>query len=152
MKSNDILIAIDDIEVVGGTVGVIFMLLMGWLPLLGPIVAGFISGISIRSARGGLRLGVIVGAVGAILANFVFESLFDSITISISGNNGLGGAISSWFSASQTLNPLALVLIAIIFAGIGGAVGGAFIEKISNESYKKGIEDEKVIRTIKKGK
>ncbi|MDE1828349.1 MAG: DUF5518 domain-containing protein [Candidatus Micrarchaeota archaeon] len=150
MKDNAVLIAIDDEELAGAIVGVVFMILMGWLPFIGPIVAGFISGISIRTPRSGLKLGIIVGAIGSILTNFVLKSVFDSITISITAKNSFGMLVSNGFSISQTLNPLLLVAVSLVFAAIGGAIGGAVIEKISRENYKKGVEAEKALKTIKK--
>lgn len=146
MKYSDYLISIDDEYFYATFFGIALVVILGLMPLIGPIVGGFVVGTIMSSPIKGLKIGAIVGLIGSFLVNFGFISLFASVSISLTPINYYGFLVSSIFENIRNLSPYHLIVIGVLFASIGGIVGGYFAEKASKTSYERGKEIEKATK------
>jgi hypothetical protein len=105
----------------GVLVGFLLMLLIGWIPVLGPLLAGVVAGIL---AQGGVGEGALAGFLSGIMAAIILGLL---VTLWGLVNFGplealLGGLATFWVA-------LLLSAGAALFGLIGGIIGGAMVEK-----------------------
>jgi hypothetical protein len=103
-------------------VGFLLMLLIGWIPVLGPLLAGIVAGIL---AQGGVGDGALAGFLSGIMAAILIGLLV--ILWGIVNNFGpleslLGGLATFWVA-------LLLSAGAALFGLIGGIIGGAIVGK-----------------------
>ena len=85
----------------GVFVGIIMMVIIGWIPLIGALIAGLVAGAIARGARRGLVVGFLSGLIGLLILIFLASAMGSAIA----GAVGIGG---------------------IILVAIGGLMGGAF--------------------------
>jgi hypothetical protein len=97
----------------GVIVGFMVMVLLGSLPVLGPRIGGLIAGLI---ARGGFGGGATAGCVSGI-----FGAMIVSVILVVGGTLCFG--IPGFFTA---LGVSFIIVIATLYFGILGAVGGAF--------------------------
>jgi hypothetical protein len=113
--------------------GLRWLVLVGWIPFLGPFIAGYQAGSHRNKASGGVLVGVAVGLFGSL----ILAGLFAILAAIIAGILfGAGAAIIG----GLTMGALAFILL--IFYGItdialctlGGLVGGA-VEQSRRSSF-----------------
>jgi len=103
----------------GIIVGFILMGVIGWIPIIGALIAGVIAGAITRGAGRGLLTGFIAGIIGILL----LEALITTIGGALGG--GLGAAIGGVIGIGVG-TILGLLAIGDIFLiTIGGLIGGA---------------------------
>ncbi len=94
----------------------LLMLLIGWIPVIGAIIAGFIGGYRV----GGMVKGLIVGLIGCILGLVAAVMLLSIFNLSLFGPVGV------IFSFIALVGLIKYSVISIIMASIGGLIGGWF--------------------------
>ncbi|MGB2783596.1 MAG: DUF5518 domain-containing protein [Atribacterota bacterium] len=103
----------------GVLVGIIAMAFLGFIPLFGPLLAGFIAGLIVRETGKGALAGFLSGSFGGILALFILPSL-GGLVGTVSGGL-LGGALGGMFGAILGGG----IFISTLYFGLLGLVGGA---------------------------
>ncbi len=120
----------------GLIVGILLLVLLGWIPFTGWIIAGFAAGLAARgSIRGffsGLIAGVIVSAV--LIAVILFVNVGDINTIfSYFGTSSLVVSIYTVVMHLENLSSVALIKAIVIngiaIPAIGGLVGGSILSR-----------------------
>jgi hypothetical protein len=104
----------------GVFVGFLLMLLIGWIPVLGPLLAGIVAGI----LAGGVGKGALAGFLSGIMAAIILGLLVAFWGLVKFGplEALLGGLATFWVA-------LLLSAGAALFGLIGGIIGGAMVEK-----------------------
>ena len=103
----------------GIIVGIIAMSFLGFIPLFGPLLAGFIVGLIVKEPGRGALAGFLSGSVGGILALLILPGLGGLIG-TVSG--GLfGGLLGGMFGAILGGG----IFISTLYFGLLGLVGGA---------------------------
>src|ERR1700733_9921454 len=106
----------------GVVVGFILMIFLGWIPVIGALIAGFAAGgIAKGGAKRGLIAGFLSGIVGLILLTIIFTVLGGATHVPF--GELLGGIIGTGVSAFL----LVIDFGGIILVSIGGLMGGALI-------------------------
>jgi hypothetical protein len=105
----------------GVFVGFLLMLLIGWIPVLGPLLAGVVAGIL---AQGGVGKGALAGFLSGILAAIILGSL-----VAFYGLVKLGPMAALLGGLATFTAALLLSAGAAFFGLIGGIIGGAMVEK-----------------------
>lgn len=99
---------------VGSVVGFLLLIILGWIPILGAIIAGLVAGLIARGALRGLAAGFISGIIGAVIIAILFSFIGGLIAGAIGSAIGFGvGGL--------------LILLSVggaILSGIGGLIGG----------------------------
>lgn len=105
----------------GVAVGFLLMILIGWIPILGPLLAGIVAGIL---ARGGVGAGALAGFLSGIMAAIILGLLATFWGLTELGliESLLGGLATFWAA-------LLLSAGAALFGLIGGIIGGAMVER-----------------------
>jgi hypothetical protein len=105
----------------GVFVGFLLMLLIGWVPVLGPLLAGVVAGIL---AQGGVGKGALAGFLSGVMAAIILGLLVAFWSLVKLGplEAILGGLATFWVA-------LILSAGAALFGLIGGIIGGAMVEK-----------------------
>jgi len=101
--------------------GALIMIAMGWLPLGGPLIAGMVTGL--LTLRDTVRSG-IAGAIAAVIAIAVYKVGIIPVafaSVLTPGETVLPGPEGVEYVAS---------LFTILFATVGGALGGAIRESM----------------------
>ncbi|MDE1824844.1 MAG: hypothetical protein KGH61_04150 [Candidatus Micrarchaeota archaeon] len=112
-------------------IGFILMTLIGWIPIIGALIAGIITGVIARGAGRGLAAGLLSGVIGLIL----LAILISILGAALGGSTGalIGGALGVGLGGI-----LGLIYIGgIILVTIGGLIGGAISPRESKEKIKK---------------
>ncbi len=98
-------------------VGFILVLVLGWIPFIGPLVAGIITGyLATRETGGvlkGFAAGIIAGSLGAIIAAIALFFL----GALVAGPLGalVGGAVGAGLVVAAAIKS--------VLVGVGGAIG-----------------------------
>ncbi len=103
----------------GVVAGFLLMAIIGWIPIIGALIAGIIAGAIARGAGRGLIAGFLSGVIGLIILALVF-SLFG---VAIGGV--LGAIISGAIGIGISTILLVIEIGGIILVTIGGLIGGA---------------------------
>lgn len=95
----------------GFLIGIILIIVIGWIPILGAFVAGLAGGWVARGSMRGLAVGFVSGIVGLVLITTVLTGLGAAIY----GHIGeiVGGVVGVVLSAGS-----------VFMASVGGLVGG----------------------------
>lgn len=108
----------------GGTglavfVGFLLMLLIGWIPILGPLLAGIVAGILAQGGVGdGALAGFLSGIMGAIILG-ILVAFYEFVKI---------GPMASLLGGLATFVVALLLSVgAALFGLIGGIIGGAIV-------------------------
>jgi hypothetical protein len=101
--------------------GFLLMLLIGWIPVLGPLLAGMVAGIL---ANGGVGRGAFAGFLSGIMAAIILTLLVTLWGLLELGplEALLGGLTTFWVA-------LILSAGAALFGLVGGIIGGAIVGK-----------------------
>ena len=100
--------------IVGTVAGAVVLVLLGWLPVLGALIAGIVAG---HLAKGWLR-GAFAGLLAGILGFFVLEFVLTGIGGALAGSIGaLGGGVLGGIIGILEIGNVPL-------AAIGGLIGG----------------------------
>lgn len=125
----------------GISVGSVLMVIVGWIPVIGPLLAGISAGIV---TRGEMRKGVLVGFLSGLIGIIILfgVALFLTYWFKSPISSVVGTPLESIGKVSQSLIfivLLILILEAPIFGLIGGLIGGILgsiyssFQKISGE-------------------
>ena len=114
----------------GALVGIVVILLLGWVPLIGPLIAGYIAGLHAKHRNQGAEIGFAIGAVGALIMTWLFYIAPSQVFVITEGP--LSGWVGTAFTYYYSLGPLVLISATVIMAIIGGALGGIASEKRSS--------------------
>ena len=100
-------------------VGAIAMALLGYIPVIGYILAGFLAGIIVKDAGGGALAGFLSGTIQGVIAT-VFFTAMDGVWGAVFGYPP--GALPSVILRAASGG---IIIIAMLYCGILGLVGGA---------------------------
>lgn len=103
----------------GVFIGFILMVIIGWIPVLGALVAGIIAGAIARGPGRGIATGFFAGILGLIILAIFFFGFGSTNT------GTLGTQISSVVGLSIHTLLVVLSVGGIILITIGGLIGGA---------------------------
>ena len=103
----------------GILVGIIAMSVLGLIPLFGPILAGFITGLIVKKTGKGALAGFLSGSFGGILALFILPGLGGVLGTAFGGI--LGGTLGGIFGAILGGG----IFISTLYFGLLGLIGGA---------------------------
>jgi hypothetical protein len=106
----------------GVLVGIIAMSFLGFIPLFGPPLAGFIAGLIVRGAGKGALAGFLSGSFGGILALLILPGLGGLVGTFSGGLFGgvLGGTVGTILGGGIFISTLYFGLLGLV----GGALGG----------------------------
>ncbi len=106
----------------GVLVGIIAMSFLGFIPLFGPPLAGFIAGLIVRGAGKGALAGFLSGSFGGILALLILPGLGGLVGTVSGGLFGgvLGGTVGTILGGGIFISTLYFGLLGLV----GGALGG----------------------------
>ncbi len=108
-KNNNILF--------GFSSGFILMLIIGWIPVLGPLVSGLIAGfVTRRGALYGLFSGFLSSLIASIIMLFIVIDVFKSTYLVY---------LLSLFDINLNSLIILIGLISVLISAIGGYIGGA---------------------------
>lgn len=139
------------IDVVAAVLGTLLMMLLGWVPLIGAFVTGFITGAIVKSQRMGFYVSLVVGAVGGIIMYNLWHITTLPFLMLIQG--GLFGPVLAALENSLIYaGPLAVYIVAFLLVVAGGALGGSFVENVCKESYVRGERTGIELERIRDGK
>ena len=102
----------------GVIVGIILIVIIGWVPILGALIAGMVAGAIARGPARGLVAGFVAGLIGLLALAFLFTYSGGAVW-TIFKNVLLG------FNISITL--AVLEASGLILISLGGIVGGALM-------------------------
>ena len=102
--------------IVAVLVGFILMIILGWIPLIGPFIAGLVAG---YIAKGGLGRGALAGFLSGIVGGIILGVIVTVLSTAALGPLGL------LIGAFAGLAAIILSLGGAIIALLGGLVGGA---------------------------
>jgi hypothetical protein len=127
----------------GLVIGVAFVLMVRWAPLLTPLVIGIVVGCIV----GKPRRGAIVGAAVGVLGNAI------SFLVSLYATSGplsmMSGVIASALPNYMGSSALLFAVFSTIAIIIGGAVGGWMIESRIGMSFHRGVTRGEELERIK---
>ena len=120
----------------GIVVGLILLILLGWIPFTGWIIAGVVAGLAARGALRGLFSGLIAGVIAsAILITVVLFLSVGNIN-TIFSYFGTSSVVVSIYTAIMHLENYgttalikAIVIDGIVIPTIGGLVGGSILSR-----------------------
>lgn len=119
----------------GITIGSLLYVILNFIPLIGPFLAGVTTGKFSRNLKQGILGGFLSGVVGSLLVFFIFSNWL--YTWSIFGKFLAGSFLLIWN------------LVGIIFTTLGGIIGSAFsFQKRIWERFTPEKEEEEVKRKI----
>jgi hypothetical protein len=108
-------------------VGFILMAVIGWVPIIGALIAGIVAGAIARGATRGLAAGFIAGIVGLVII---------AILLAVAGAT-IAGPLGAMFGSIIGLGTSSLIAVlgfsGIVLVTIGGLVGGALRPQSSFE-------------------
>ena len=120
----------------GLIVGILLLVLLGWIPFTGWIIAGFAAGLAARGSIRGLFSGLIAGViVSAVLISVIlFINVGDINTIfSYFGTSSIVVSIYTIVMHLENYGSLALIKAIVIngiaIPAVGGLVGGSILSK-----------------------
>jgi len=108
----------------GVLVGIIAMYFLGFIPLSGPLLTGFITGLIVKEAGKGALAGFFSGSFGGILALLILPSLGGFVSIASGGL--LGGALGGMLGVILGGG----IFISTLYFGLLGLVGGALVRLV----------------------
>ncbi len=117
----------------GVVAGFLLMAVIGWIPIIGALIAGIVAGAIARGAGRGLLAGFLSGVIGLIILAVFFSIL----------GAAAGGAFGTMIAAIGIGASVFLGIIeigGIILVTIGGLIGGALR---SRETTQKESKDNK---------
>ena len=118
----------------GIIIGFILMGIIGWIPIIGALIAGIIAGVIARGAGRGLLTGFIAGIIGI---------LFLGVLITVIGGalgGGIGAAIGGIVGVGVGTVLGLLAIVDIFVVTVGGLIGGALSPREKNN--KNNVENE----------
>jgi len=99
----------------GVIVGFIVMIVLGFLPVIGPLLGGFVAGIIARGGWwNGAKAGFVAGIFGAIVLGIIL----------IIGATLFLGVVGFFGGLGVTAALIAIALYSAILGLVGGAIGG----------------------------
>lgn len=106
----------------GFAASLVIMVLTGWIPIIGALLAGFIGGI----LAGSKIRGIMVGAAGALIGAVIFVMFISAIIIGAKWILSLFGIIFVRSAHVFGITHFAIALIAAytLVGAIGGLIGG----------------------------
>jgi len=108
-------------SIVGGAaVAFVLLIVIGWIPIIGALIAGFVAGVIARGAGRGATAGFIGGIAGGIIAVLVLGAV-GTLLGGVIGLGFLGGIIGAGVGGALLLLGIGNTVVCII----GGAIGGA---------------------------
>ncbi|MDP7976402.1 MAG: hypothetical protein ACP5T5_01765 [Thermoprotei archaeon] len=104
--------------VLGSVVGFLLIIVIGWVPFIGALIAGFVAGLIARGAWRGFIAGLGASLIGFVIITLAFALAGGAIA-------GFVGAFTFGLMGLGISVFLAIISLAgILLAAIGGALGG----------------------------
>lgn len=101
----------------GFSAGFLLMLIIGWIPVLGPLLSGLVAGlITKRGTLYGLFSGFLSSLVASIIMLFVVIDIFRSTYLVY---------LLSLFDINLSSLIILIGIISVLISAIGGYIGGA---------------------------
>ncbi len=120
----------------GLIIGILLLVLLGWIPFVGWIVAGLAAGLAARGAMRGLFSGLIAGVIvsAVLIAVILFVNVGEINTIfSYFGTSSVVVSIYTVLMHLENYSSLALIKAIVIngiaIPAIGGLVGGSILSR-----------------------
>ncbi len=105
----------------GVIAGLLLVVLIGWIPVVGPFLAGFVSGLHTKHEREGAAVGFVSGALGSVIIAWMLYIAF--VEFFVIGADALSGVVGNVFNVAYSFGPIALIVQITFFATIGGVFG-----------------------------
>jgi uncharacterized membrane protein YeaQ/YmgE (transglycosylase-associated protein family) len=99
----------------GVLAGFLLLTLLGFIPIIGALVAGLVAGLIARGACRGALAGFIAGILGSVVLTFLLTAF----------GGALGGILGGLFGGLIGSTVILLTLGSAILCLIGGLIGGA---------------------------
>ncbi len=116
------------LSVLGVALGVLLLIGLGWIPVAGAFVAGYVIGMHIKGRRESVTFCFIVGAVSAVILAWLFYVVSTEVFVVTEGPlSGFGGSLFTFFFS---LGPIFLIAQTIVFAVLGGYAGSRVREML----------------------
>lgn len=107
---------------------IILFLALGWIPILGPFIAGYLVGMHLETRRKSLVTGFISSSVSAVILAWIFYVVGSEVFVVTEGPlSGIGGAI---FTAFFSFGPAVLIAGIVFFALLGAYLGSRVREHL----------------------
>lgn len=128
----------------GIVVGIVLLVLLGWIPFVGWIVAGFAAGLSSRGALRGVFSGLVSGVVvsAVLISVILFLSVGNINTIFGYLGNGylvtsIKGVVMHLEVYGSTELIRSVVISGIVIPAVAGLVGGSILSRgyLVQENY-----------------
>ncbi len=116
-------------EKAGLLVGIVILLVLGWVPIIGPLVGGFATGLSCRKRQRGSAYGFVAGSVASLILVWFFYAAGARVFVVTEGP--LSGFIGNALTFLYSLGPIFLVVQTVILATLGGTLGAIRRERWS---------------------
>jgi uncharacterized membrane protein len=114
--------------IVGMFVGAILLGVLGWIPILGGLIAGIAAGALAKGAARGLVAGLLAGIIGFIILSFLLTAIGGA------AGGGVGAAIGAAIGLGVSALLGLLEIGNIVLAMIGGLIGGAISPRVEIQS------------------
>jgi hypothetical protein len=107
---------------VGGiVVAFVILVVIGWIPLLGAAIAGFVAGMIARGAGRGAMAGFVAGITGGVIAVFILGAIGTLLAGAV-GLAFIGGMIGTGIGVIFLLLSLGNAVVCAVAGAIGGAI------------------------------
>ncbi|MDE1873728.1 MAG: DUF5518 domain-containing protein [Candidatus Micrarchaeota archaeon] len=107
--------------VLGTAIGLVAIVFLGWVPVVGALVSGYMAGINTSYRKEGIIAGFVVGAIGSLILTWAFFLMPSQVFVVTEGP--LSGWVGQFFTKFYTLGPLVLIATTVACSMIGGAIG-----------------------------
>lgn len=104
----------------GVLAGFLLLIFLGFIPILGALIAGIVAGLIARGAGRGAVAGFVAGIFGSVVLA-IFLSFLGAAVGGIFGLTGLGGLLGGLVGGSYVVLSLGSAIVCLI----GGLIGGA---------------------------
>jgi len=104
----------------GAFVGFLLLIFLGFIPILGALIAGVVAGLIARGAGRGAAAGFVAGILGAVVVALLL-TVGGAAIGGIFGLAGLGGLLGGLVGGAGVLLSLGNAIVCLI----GGLIGGA---------------------------
>jgi hypothetical protein len=104
----------------GAFAGFLLLIFLGFIPILGALIAGFVAGLIARGAGRGAAAGFVAGILGAVIVALLL-TVGGAAIGELLGLSGLGGLVGGLVGGAAVLLSLGNAIVCLI----GGLIGGA---------------------------
>ena len=125
------------IDILATFLGTLLMVLLGWVPIVGAFVSGFVAGAIVKTKWSGFYISIAAGAIGAGILYYLWNYTTAVLLRAIQAG-AYGPGIAHVESFMLSLGPAVVYPVAFAVVVLGGVLGGSFVEHVCKESYERG--------------